>query len=507
MTGLALLTACGTGASEPPALPEGGEDAANLDLSAAVMPPILTPAGGTISTATKITITSATPKALIFYTLDGSTPTAASTPYRAPFELEASDGITVSAIAYKGKKTASKVTVVQFIVADNPAPTPDPQPSPLPSPLPETTPTPTPRPTAAPQPTPTPAPAPSDPNDCSKVVDTCPVAKGVTWQCKKRFIHGVNYAWNSFGGDFGGISAWGQSGVAGNHAAIDKQLADMKAQGASVIRWWVMPEFRGDGVKFDANDTPIGLGPTFIADLQKALELAEKHNLYLMLNLFSFDNFKPTRTDSGITIRGLYPVLMNGTKRAALLEKVIRPMARAAQASPYRKRLMTWELINEPEWAMTGASKYGEPGYDCNAGLQCLTHAQMETFLLETIAVLRSESKALISVGSAAIKWPKGWSRLGLDYYQFHTYDWVDEWYPYTKSPAQYGITDKPVVMGEFPLGGLKGVTTPTLLNSYLSNGYGGALGWAVTDSNFNWPANKVHIKNFATQHPCETQY
>src|SRR4051812_18263235 len=28
---------------------------------------------------------------------------------------------------------------------------------------------------------------------CSNVVDECPVPGGVTWQCKKRFVHGVNY--------------------------------------------------------------------------------------------------------------------------------------------------------------------------------------------------------------------------------------------------------------------------------------------------------------------------
>lgn len=375
-------------------------------------------------------------------------------------------------------------------------PTPSPEGPPVTQPEPPTT-----------VPTPTPSePIDTDANHCSGVVDQCPVTGGITWHCKKRFLHGINYAWHNFGGDFGGIAPWGQKGIAAT-PAIDTELADMKANGAHVIRWWMMPDFRGDGVVFDANDKPIGLGPTFLNDLNGALALAEKHDLYLMLTIFSFDNFKPTTTSGGIKIRGLNPLIMDPTKRAALLQNVIRPMARAVQASPLKKRLITWEVINEPEWAIVGSSKYGDPNFDCNTSLQCVSHDQMESFLGDVIGVLKAESKALISVGGAAIKWKNAWSKLKLDYYQFHTYDWVDQYYPYSRSPAQYGVTDKPVVMGEYPLNGLPNIPVPNMLNSYITNGYGGALGWSVTDAAFNWAGNKINIKKFADKYPCETHF
>jgi hypothetical protein len=328
----------------------------------------------------------------------------------------------------------------------------------------------------------------------------------VMWQCKKRFMYGVNYAWHHFGGDFGGISTWNQAGVAAT-PAVDTELADMKAQGVNVVRWWIFPDFRSDGVRFDGNDTPLGLGGTFLADLNKALELAEKYDLYLMLDIFSFDAFRPTTTSYGVTIRGLNPMILDGAKRLALLEQVIRPMARAVEASPYKKRMIAWDLINEPEWAMTGSDRYGDPSFNCNSGLQCISHDQMESFLKDVVTVLRAESRALITVGGAAIKWPKAWSGLGLDFYQFHTYDWVNQWYPYTKSPAEYGIVDKPVVMGEFPMTGLSGVSVSSLLSSYLSNGYGGGLGWAVTDGQFNWQGTKSILRDFASQHACVLRY
>lgn len=349
---------------------------------------------------------------------------------------------------------------------------------------------------------------PASTDDCSAVVDECPVAGGVTWQCKKRFVYGVNYAWHSFSGDFGGISAHNEAGVATRERDVDQELAEMKDHGASVVRWWVMPDFRGDGVTFDANDVPTGLGETFEKDLLKALELAEKNDIYLMLTIFSFDNFKPTYTSDGVKIRSLQPIAIDAAKRKALIEKVIRPMVRIGESSPFKKRLMTWELINEPEWAMAGGSKYDDPDYECSGdSLLCVSHEQMETLLKEMTAVIRAESKALVSVGGAAIKWKNAWTALGVDYYQFHLYDWVNQYYPYSNSPADWNLTDKPIVMGEYPIGGVPGADETTLLSSWHKTGFAGALAWAMTDSTFDWKAGRGKLKDFGVHNSCQTKY
>jgi hypothetical protein len=59
--------------------------------------PVISPAGGTFSAAQTVTITDATQGATIYYTVDGSTPTAGSTQYSAPFMVSNTE--TVSAIA------------------------------------------------------------------------------------------------------------------------------------------------------------------------------------------------------------------------------------------------------------------------------------------------------------------------------------------------------------------------------------------------------------------------
>ena len=338
--------------------------------------------------------------------------------------------------------------------------------------------------------------------DAGACTDPCPKTQGIDWLCRLRFMYGVNYAWHHFGADFGGNARWMQPGVSHN-PKVATQLAEMAANGVSVVRWWVFPDFRGDGVVFDAADHPTGLGGTLLADLARALELAEQHNLYLMLTLFSFDNFRPTTEMSGVRARGIKPLITDAAQRANLMEKVVRPLARAVSSSPRRDRMIGWDVINEPEWAMRGASMYGDPAFDPNPELESVTHAEMETFLRDVLTVLRAESDALLSVGSAAIKWQHAWDKLDVDFYQFHIYDWVDMYWPYDRSPAEYQLSKMPVVMGEFPGKGLTRAGYGNLLQSWYADGYAGALAWAYTDG----LTDLSEVKRFGAQHPCELKF
>ena len=337
----------------------------------------------------------------------------------------------------------------------------------------------------------------------SGCIDTCPATKGgVTWGCKKRFLYGLNYAWRNFGGDFGGIAKWSQKGVAANLAVYDADLADMRAHGVSVVRWWMFPEFRGEGVTVDSSGTATGLGATTLADLSAAIDLAEKHDLYLMLTPFSFDGFRPARTTAGLFVPSLQPMAIDAARRTALLEKVIRPIAKAIAAHKHRDRVMSWDIINEPEWAIKGTDAYGDPAFEPNAELTAITHPQMSTFIADVVAVLRAESTAKISVGAAAFKWAKAWSKIDQDFYQFHMYGWVDTYWPYSKKPADFGLGDKPLVMGEFPLGPLNATPFAKVLESWYANGYAGAMAWQYGEAK---PTELADVKAFAALHPCET--
>lgn len=76
-----------------------------------VAAPVITPAGGTFAEAQEVTIT-AEEGNTIYYTLDGTDPTDASTPYTAPFTV--SEDCTVKAVAYDADDNASSITSAEF---------------------------------------------------------------------------------------------------------------------------------------------------------------------------------------------------------------------------------------------------------------------------------------------------------------------------------------------------------------------------------------------------------
>lgn len=340
---------------------------------------------------------------------------------------------------------------------------------------------------------------------------SCDFAGGIPVGCATRFQYGINFAWDQFAGDFGGVSAWGAPGVSHN-GRVRCELADMRAHGVDTIRWWVWPDFRGDGVAFDGAGMPIGLGGTTLADVEMALALAAETGLHIQFCMFSFDNFKPDRMlSNGRFIRGIRTIVLDDAKRAALLATAVRPFVRAVSASPYAARAVAWDVINEPEWAISGADAYGDVAFTPQGTLETVTHAEMETFVRDTIAAIRAESGLPITVGSAAAKWPRAWSGVDVDFYSIHIYDWVNMQWPYSASASELGIMGKPVVMGEFPVNGLTGVPYSQMLESWYGNGYAGALGWAVNGGGSNpalsWSMGKAAVKTFADAKGCATSY
>jgi hypothetical protein len=189
-------------------------------------------------------------------------------------------------------------------------------------------------------------------------------------------------------------------------------------------------------------------------------------------------------------------------------------VARIVEADPHRNHMVAWDLMNEPEWAVTGPGAGGDQAFDPNPELEAVTQAELHTFFADMIDVLREESGALITIGAAAVKWAHAWMDLDQDFYQFHMYSWINDYWPYTNGPEVYDLTDKPTIMGEFYLGNMTygDPTSPSymdMVNSYFDTGWAGALGWQyyeVSTGAFNRSVLD-DIAQFADAHACETAY
>jgi hypothetical protein len=349
--------------------------------------------------------------------------------------------------------------------------------------------------------------------DGAACVDSCPATTGITSGCEKRFLYGVNYAWKNWVADFGGVSAWGETGVSKNESAITTDLQTMHGKGVDVIRWWMLQQLEGDAVQFDSNGNLTGTGGTLVADIQAALTLAAQVGVHYNFTLFSFDDFAPSGTSSGATLHGMNPIVTSQSQLTALMS-VVKTVAQTVESSPNKDRVVSWDVINEPEWAISDSDPYGDPAFSPNSSYQAVTFAQMEAFIAAAVTTLHANSSAPVSVGGAAIKWAQAWSHVGLDYYTFHMYDWVNQYYPYDNSLASYGVTGKPTVMGEFPLAGLVAVNgnpavpLSTMLTTLFTLGYAGAMPWAFNDTCCgSFTTAGPDIQAFATAHPCITQF
>lgn len=83
--------------------------------------PVITPASGSFTSAQTVTITCPAPDAAaaIYYTLDGSTPTEASTVYSGPFPVAEAKTWTIKAVAKASGKTLSAVALSQFTIGSS----------------------------------------------------------------------------------------------------------------------------------------------------------------------------------------------------------------------------------------------------------------------------------------------------------------------------------------------------------------------------------------------------
>ncbi len=331
-------------------------------------------------------------------------------------------------------------------------------------------------------------------------VNCVPPTAGVNVAGQTAFQYGINYAWASFGSDFGNRTR----GVAATKAQRLTSLMDMKAHGVDLVRWWVFPNFQGGGVVFDTTGAPTGLGGTTAADIAAALDDAAQAGVHIQFTFFSFDSFKTQINATTVNPHNLATLISSPTMLAALVNNVVVPFAQQVNLSPNKDRVGSWDVANEPEWAIAANPTDGvDPPFTPQTTVTTVSYPVMKTFVQAVVDGLHGVSDRPVTVGGAAIKWAKAWAGVG-DFYTFHMYDWVNMSFPYDRSLASYGVTDKPVVLGEFPIQGLTGVPYLTLVAKIYQLGYAGALAWAYNDTvNFPWSPNNANVKLFADQHPC----
>lgn len=305
----------------------------------------------------------------------------------------------------------------------------------------------------------------------------------IFWNNQPWYLAGANYAWYNYATDFG-TGAWGKY-TDWNSIAAD--FAAMRAQGVRVLRWLMF----GDGrysPDWNPDGTVAGLDGYVLPDLDKALRLAADNGIYLLLTLMDSSMWSRPRRSSGLQMGGHPGVITESTVQTSYLDLALQPVVSHVAGHVNRQHVLGYDLINEPEANIDG----------CWGGVN-LQAGDVQAFVRRCVQRIHSiDSQALVTLGGATPYYIGLWEGLGLDFYQFHYYPWMDfDTPPGNGLPSYEALNlDQPCIVGEFPTAatsyGLEDTAVFSArwyLDQIYQRGYAGALGWSyrVGDSATNW--------------------
>lgn len=280
--------------------------------------------------------------------------------------------------------------------------------------------------------------------------------------------------WNDFGGNFN-ASFW------------DSHFADLHSAGVNSTRIWIT--CNGDvGITFAPDGTITGATDKHWQDLDKLFELAEKHEIYIMATLISFDHFKNN------TQANWRSMITDAAKTDAYVNSYVIPFAKRYDDNDY---LWSIDLCNEPDWIYEDQLCGKLPIND------------ISRYIAKATKAIHENSDILVTVGMAVIKYNTdvpgkdegnfvndaklialgGSPKCAIDFWSTHYYEWEREWFgvPFTQTPQSFGLDpSKPALIGECPATGLTDMTLAQCYEKAYENGWQGIMPWTSNgvDSN-----------------------
>jgi hypothetical protein len=299
---------------------------------------------------------------------------------------------------------------------------------------------------------------------------------GITWMDgKKLYPVGVNYAWYNWSYEFS------DNNWASNFARIKSDIDTMSTKGVRALRWWVFPDLAYGPIWSGANEGSLctGLPDKWVDHMKETCDYALSKNVKIYWTITSFDC---ARNDDSVDHDD---IIDNPVVLQSFLDNAMKPIL---QKLGDHQGVMGWDIINEPEWIVNKADN-GEP----NGKGESFPLSAMRNYIKTTCAYIHQYAKQPVSFGSANMKWLGAqydlWDDLGLDFYDFHWYDWATPYFNPTTTPASSLNLDKPVIIGEMmpdAKSSSLGMTHKQVLDAIYRNGYAGYLLWSWNDGAYD---------------------
>lgn len=264
---------------------------------------------------------------------------------------------------------------------------------------------------------------------------------------KEIFMNGVNTPWDNWN-DFGGNY---------DHNFWDTEFQKIRQAGGNSSRIWIT--CNGDvGINISESGFVSSATDKHWEDLDDMFALAAKHQVYIMATLMSFDHTKNTYKK----YESWRKMFADTANVSSYVNNYVIPFINRYKDNPY---LWCIDICNEPDW-MHDNKECGNIPWE-----------RLQYFAARIAAAVHENSPVLVTLGSAGVKWNGTCSNcLGnfysdqnlqsqynspkafLDFYSPHFYGWNVRYFgnfALDKSPADFGINDRPCMIGENPARGI----------------------------------------------------
>lgn len=299
---------------------------------------------------------------------------------------------------------------------------------------------------------------------------------GISWMDGKLLYPvGVNYAWYNWSYEFS------DNNWTANFTRIKSDLDTMSTKGIHSLRWWVFPDLAWGPLWSGANEGSLctGLPDKWVDHMKETCDYALSKNIKIYWTITSFDC---ARGDDSVDHDD---IIDNPVVLQSFLDNAMKPVLQKLGDHP---GVMGWDIINEPEW-IVNAEDNGNP----NGKGESFPLAAMRNYIKTTCNYIHQYAKQPVSFGSANMKWLGAqfdlWDGLGLDFYDFHWYDWATPYFNPVTTPASSLGLDKPVIIGEMmpnTQGSSLGKSHKQVLDAIYKNGYAGYMLWSWNDGAFD---------------------
>lgn len=323
---------------------------------------------------------------------------------------------------------------------------------------------------------------------------------------KEIFMNGVNTPWDNWN-DFGGNY---------DHNFWDSEFQKIRQAGGNASRIWI--SCNGDvGIEISETGFVSGATGAHWEDLDDMFSLAEKHHIYIMATLTSFDHTKNTYKK----FQSWRNMLTDTANVSSYVNNYVIPFINRYKDNPY---LWCIDICNEIEWLHENS--------ECGS----FPWETLQYFVARVAAAVHDNSLVPVTMGSAGVKWNgtctncigNFWSdenlqsqynspKAFLDFYSPHYYGWnVRSFgnFALEMTPADYGINDRPCMIGENPAKGIfrqdqtgKNLLEVPIDQAYIKTwqqGWKGLLVWTSNgvDGNGSLVDCAAGLKAFQEQYP-----